>query len=163
MITKRPKIHGLNGIPKMLASDAPRHPWDDCLELEVCIHSHSVNNLYSLDHKVPETYMSWEKADISQFGKLACYNWIMFRPGTIDYPDELLCLGKYLGPTINVGLSMTAKILQHNGKVMYRSTYHPLTVEEWTNLTVQKEMATFKDVHASVMLPHGNKMMHGMV
>ncbi len=66
----------------------------------------------------PETYMSSETADISQFCKLAWYNWIMYRPGTIDYLDELLYLGKYLGPAIDVGLATTAKILYHG-------TYHP--------------------------------------
>ncbi len=55
--------------------------------------------------------MSGETADISQFCELAWYNWIMCRPGTVDYPNELLCLGKYLGPAIDVGPAMTAKIL----------------------------------------------------
>ncbi len=69
-------------------------------------------------------------ADISQFCELAWYDWIMYHPCTIDYPDEPLHLGKYLGPVIDVGPAMTAKILQHNGKLVYQSMYHPLTVEE---------------------------------
>ncbi len=67
----------------------------------------------------------------------------MYCPGTIDYPDEPLRLGKYLGPAIDVGPAMTTKLLQDNGKVVYRSTYRPLTVEEHADVTVQQDMVTF--------------------
>ncbi len=107
----------------MLVTGAPRQLWDDCLELEAYIHFHSVNSVYRLDGEVPKTYMSGETADISQFFELAWYNWVMYRPGTVDYPDEPLQLGKCLVPALNVGPAVTAKILQHNGEVVYRSTY----------------------------------------
>ncbi len=129
----------------MLATGAPRQLWDDCLELEAYIRSHSANSVYCLDGKVPKTYMSGETANISQFCELAWYNWIMYCPGTIDYPDKPLRLGKYLGPAINVGPAMTAKILQRNGEVVYRSTYRPLTIEERANSTVQQDMVTFRE------------------
>ncbi len=88
--------------------------------------------------------MSRETVDTSQFCELAWYNWIMYCPGTIDYPDEPLHLGKYLGPAIDVGPAMTAKILWHNGKVVYWRMYCPLTIEEQANLTVQQDMVTFR-------------------
>ncbi len=69
--------------------------------------------------------MSGVTADISQFCELAWYNLIMYRLVTIDYPDEQLRLGKYQGPAIDVGLAMTADILQHNYEVVYRSTPAP--------------------------------------
>ncbi len=106
----------------MLVMRAPRRLWVDFLEPEAYIHSHSANNVYHLDGKVSEMYMSEETADISYFCKLACYNWIMYRPDTIDYPNEKLHPRKSLGPTVDVGLSMTTKIVQHNGEVLYKST-----------------------------------------
>ncbi len=90
--------------------------------------------------------MSGETADISQFCELAWYNWIMYCPGTIEYLDEPLRLGKYLGQTINVGPAMTAKILQQNGEVVYHSTYSPLTIENQANPSVQQSMATFDQI-----------------
>ncbi len=75
----------------------------------------------------------------------------MYRPGTVDYPDECLFLEKYLGPTIDVGPAMTAKILQYNGKIVYRSTYQSLTIKEHANDTVQQDMVTFKET-AEVLL-----------
>ncbi len=89
--------------------------------------------------------MSGETADISQFCELAWYNWIMYRLGTIDYPDEPLRLGKCLGPAIDVRLAMTAMILQQNGEVVYHSTYCPLTVEEGADAAIQKSMIKFSE------------------
>ncbi len=43
---------------------------------------------------------------------------------------------------------MTAKILQMNGEVVYRSTYRPLTVEERADPSVQQSMALFDETAA---------------
>ncbi len=56
--------------------------------------------------------------------------WIMYCPSAIEYSDVPICLGKYPGPAIDVGLAMTTKTLHHNGEVVYQSTYRPLIVEE---------------------------------
>ncbi len=64
----------------------------------------------------------------------------MYHPGIIDYPDEPLCLWKYLGPTIDVEPAITAKILQHNDKVVYWRTYCPLTIEERATNIMQQDM-----------------------
>ena len=65
-------------------------------------------------------------SDISQF-------WVMFRDEPIQYPDENPILGRYLGPEIDVGPEMTAKIMRVNGEVLHQSTYRGLKEEEWTN------------------------------
>ena len=42
----------------------------------------------------------------------------------------MLKLGHDLGPSIDVGPAMTAKILTENGQVLHRSTHQPLTLDE---------------------------------
>ncbi len=42
---------------KMLLAGAPRQLWDNCIELETYICSHSVNSVYRLDGEVPKTYI----------------------------------------------------------------------------------------------------------
>ncbi len=69
----------------------------------------------------------------------------MYCPGTIVYLDEPLCLGKYLGSAIDVGPAVTAKVLQHDGKVVYRSIDCPLSIEECANKIVQQDMVTFSE------------------
>ncbi len=62
--------------------------------------------------------MSGKTADISQFCELGWYEWVKFCSTTISFPEDPLVLGKYLGPSIDVGPAMTAKILTPTGKVV---------------------------------------------
>ena len=55
---------------KLPWSRAPKHLWDDCLELEAYIRSNTAHEIYKLDREVPKTVMSGETSDISQFCKL---------------------------------------------------------------------------------------------
>ena len=59
--------------------------------------------------------------DISQFCELEWFKWVMFQDETAPFPDDVLKLGHYLGPSIDVGPAMTAKILTENGQVLHRS------------------------------------------
>ena len=74
--------------------------------------------------------MSGEMSDICQFCELEWFEWVMFQNETALFPDDVLTLGCYLGPSIDVGPVMTANILMENGQVLHRSTYRPLTPEE---------------------------------
>ena len=111
---------------KLLWSRAPKHLWDDCIELEAYIRSNTAHEIYKLDGEVVETVMSGETSDISKFCKLEWFEWVMFRDETAPFPDDVLILVYYLGPSIYVGPAMTAKISTEHGQVLHRSTYQPL-------------------------------------
>ena len=51
----------------MLWSRAPKHLWDDCLELEAYIRPNSAQIINMLDGEVSKTVMSGETSGISQF------------------------------------------------------------------------------------------------
>ncbi len=87
--------------------------------------------------------MSGKTADISQFCELSGYKWVKFCSTTISFPEDLLMLGKYLGPSIDVGPAMTTKILTPTGKAVYRSTYRPLMPEEIADPVKQDQMKAF--------------------
>ena len=57
----------------------------------------------------------------------------MFRDQPVAFLDDNLVLSRYLGPGIDVGPALTAKILKANEEVVYRSTYHALTDVERAN------------------------------
>ena len=63
---------------KLLKSRAPKCLWDESLELEAYIRSNAAHEIYKLARKVPETVMSGEMSDISQFCKLEWFEWVMF-------------------------------------------------------------------------------------
>ena len=46
------------------------------------------------------------------------------------FPHDVLKLGYYLGPSIDVGSAMTIKIFTKLEQVLHKSTYQPLTPDE---------------------------------
>ena len=62
--------------------------------------------------EVPVTIILGGTSDISQLCKHGFYDWVMFRGEPIKNPDENPVLGIYLGPKMDVGPTMTAKIMR---------------------------------------------------
>ena len=119
----------------MIARQVPKRLWDDCLEFESHIRSNTVNSVYKLNGEVPETVMSGQTSDISQFCEFGFYDWTMWFDEKAKFPDGAWTLGRYLGPSIDVGPAMTSKILTQKGTVLHRSTYRPLSEKEVVTMT----------------------------
>ena len=125
---------------KMLKTQSPKKLWDHCLELEAYIRSCTAHDLFRLGGEVPETLMKGSTADISPFCEYAWFEWVMYLDDE-SWPDEKLHLGRYLGPSVDVGTAMTAKILKSNGEVIPRSTLRRLNQDE-IDSKVHAEMRT---------------------
>ena len=129
----------------MVSTGTPIRLWDDCMERQAYIQSLTVNTVYENHGEVPDTVMMGETADISAFSQLGWYEWVMFRDTSVSFPDTKLILGRYLGPAIDVGPAMTAKIMKANGQVEYRSTYRALTDAEWKDPDHKKQRELFDE------------------
>ena len=97
--------------------------------------------------EVPETILSGETSDTSQFCEVEWYERVKFWDDAIQFPDDSLVLGRYLGPSIDVGPALTAKILKQNGEVVHRSTYCGLTPEKIANPVEQAAMKHFDETN----------------
>jgi hypothetical protein len=117
----------------MVRAGVPRPFLANAIELEAYVCSNTAHDIFSLQGEVPEMVMSSKTLDISQFCKFTFYDWVMFQDEPVAFPDDNLVLGRYLGPAINVGPALTAKILKANGQVVYHLTYRQLTVAELEN------------------------------
>ena len=116
---------------KMIKTGTHKFMWDHSLELEALIRSNTALDYHILDGEVPEMLMNGQADDISHICEYDWFDWLMFRDGPhVSYPGDNLVLGRYLGPTLDVGPAMCAKILKNNGKVVPRSTLHTLTRED---------------------------------
>ncbi len=73
------------------------------------------NDIYMTPGQVPETIMMENTTGISNITEFGWYDWVMFRDNEPSYPDDKLILGRYLGPAIDTGSALTAKILISNG------------------------------------------------
>ena len=130
---------------KLLTSRAPKHLWDDCFEFYAYIRSNAAHDIYKLDREVPETVMSGETSDISQFCELEWFKWVMFWDETAPFSDDMLKLGHNLGPIIDVGQAMTTKIITKNWQVLHRSMYWLLMKYELLKERLARCQKTFYD------------------
>ena len=114
----------------MTKTQTPSKLWDHCWELEGCIRSHTAINSFELQGQVPETVLSGQTADISPFVELPWYGWVYYWDSKAQYPESKEKLGRWLGPLIDTGPAMTAKVLKPNGQLLHVSTYRPLSDDE---------------------------------
>ena len=137
----------------LTASGAPKRLWDDCMELRGLIRSHTALDIWQLQGQVPQTLMTGQTADISQLFELEWYEWVLYHNSEVKFPNDKLCLGRYLGPAMDVGPAMTAKILMPNGNTVYRSTYRGLTSEEFDDPVYIRRMKAFDTQVAEALGP----------
>ncbi len=100
--------------------DTPSVQRPDAVEAKFT-HTH----IYMAAGQVPETIMTGNTADISHIAEFGWYDWVMFRDNEPSFPDDKLILGCYLGPAIDTGSALIAKILKSNGVFVCRSTLCP--------------------------------------
>jgi hypothetical protein len=115
---------------KMIKSRSTKCLWDHCLELEAYVRSCTSNYIYMTAGQVPETIMIGNTANISHITEFRWYDWVMFHDNKPSFPNDKLILGRYLGPAIDTGSALMAKILKSNGVFVCRSTLGHLTDEE---------------------------------
>ena len=115
---------------KILKDRPPKRLWDDGVELDLQLQSHTSHNIHCLNIETPETIMSGETSDMSQFCELEWYEQIIFRDLAVSFPEDKMVLGRYLVPSIDIGPAMTVNILKSNGEVVHRSTYQDFLPED---------------------------------
>ena len=54
----------------------------------------------------------------------------MFSDTGVSFPHDREVIGRYLGPSTDIGPAMTAQLLKSNGWIVHRSTYRGLTQDE---------------------------------
>ena len=76
---------------KMVRAGAPKPFWADAIKLEAYVRSNTAHDIFILQGEVPETVMSGETSDISQFCEFAFYDWIMFVISQWHSPTTARC------------------------------------------------------------------------
>ena len=63
-------------------------------------------------------------------------------------------LGRYLGPSADIGPAMTAQILKQNGKVVHQSTFRHLTEDELAStVEIEARKAFDTNIHKKLGEP----------
>ncbi len=79
---------------------------------------------------------------------------------TDSFHEDLLILGKYFGPSIDFGPTITTKILTSTGKVVHCSTYRLLTPEEIADPIKQDHIKAFLQMAEELW---GNCLVRGLL
>jgi hypothetical protein len=128
---------------KMVRMRSPKSLWDDCLELEADIMSHTAHEGYVLQGQIPHAMVTGHTCDISRLAEFGWYQWIWWYDQQGQFPNPKKVLGRYLGPTRDIGMALSAKVLKANGRIIYRSTFIAVTDDEKKDPNVIKEMEAF--------------------
>jgi hypothetical protein len=115
---------------QILRYGCPKQFWDDCINREAYVRSHTSLDIFRLEGQVPESKVKGDTVDISTIAEYAWYEWVKFRDTAAKFPVSKIQLGRDLGAAIDIGPAMARKILKKNGSVMYRTSVRPLTPDE---------------------------------
>ena len=114
----------------MVKKGSPMRLWDYCAELQGDIRSNTALDLYALGGLTPETLIKGSTPDISRLVEHEWYDWVKFRDIVPSFPDTNEVLGRWLGPSADIGSEMCYHILKPNGRVVQRTTVRALTQTE---------------------------------
>ena len=128
---------------KMIATKTPLKLWDDCMELEADIISHTADDNFHLQGQVPNALVTGHTADISRLAEFGWYQWVYWYDQLAAFPDTRKVLGRYLGPTRDIGMALTAKLLKRNGQYAWRSSFIALTDDDMKNPEIIQAMTEF--------------------
>ena len=73
----------------------------------------------------------------------AWYDWVMYWDSVTEFPEPKEALGRWLGPSIDIGPAMTSKVLKKNGQYIHTSMVRGMTDDEMHNPKNIKLMKEF--------------------
>ena len=114
--------------------------WDLGLTYRALIRCHTAQNVRGLGKEIPQTIITGDTPDISSICEFGWYDWCWY----ITKENEALevkHLGRYLGPSFDVGEALCAKILTNTGSILDRSSYFALSEEDNNSDVVKKRKA----------------------
>jgi len=124
----------------MRKTRAPECLWDYCIELCARIRSATALDLPMLDGETGETHLTGDTKDISNLAEFSWYEWVWYQPPAKSADDEFddRHLGKWLGPSHDVGEAMCSHVLTERATVLSRTSVFPLTAEDRNSEVIAK-------------------------
>jgi hypothetical protein len=122
-------------------TNAPLVLWDHCMKLMAAIRSHTALNVLSLQGETPHTVLTGDTGDISQLCEFSWYDIVWYIDITVTMQNRKL--GRYLGPSPDIGQAMSSKILAAKGTVIVQTSILPLSIEDNNSDVVRTQIQDF--------------------
>jgi hypothetical protein len=119
------------------------------MQLMADIRSNTTLNVFSLTGETPNAKLTGDTADISHLCEFSWYDPVWY----IDMTDPMQNkkLGRYLGPSYDIGQAMCSKILTVKAKVILRMSVIPLAAAERHDVVVKRQIEEYDLVlHAAL-------------
>lgn len=126
----------------MIRTNSPRCLWDLCLVFHAYVRSHSCLAIRQLEGEVPQTLLTGDTADISHICEFGWYDWVWYLSPQ-DENMERKHLGRYLGPSFDIGDALCAKILPASARLISRTSVFPLSPEDQNSPVVDEMKRQF--------------------
>jgi Reverse transcriptase (RNA-dependent DNA polymerase) len=129
----------------MLDTNCPQCFWDLCLQYTATVRSHTALSIRELEGEVPHTVLTGDTPDISHIAEFGWYDWCWF----ISPEDVTLLrksLGRYLGPSTDVGDALCSRVLTDKGTIVNRTSVFPLSDEERRSEQVVVQKQSYEDL-----------------
>ena len=133
----------------MIEKTVPEVLWDYCLEWVSHVRTHTSLFTKGLDGKTPATMMTGDTCDISFLCEFGFYDWVWYiSPQGSEGQEDMQRkrLGRYLGPSTNVGDAMCGTVLTEKGSRLDRTSIIPLSIEDRNNEEVTKRKQVFERI-----------------
>ena len=124
------------------ATNAPAIFWCYLGQYVSYVRSHTAHNIQLLQGETPQARLLGDTPDISFISEFAWFDWVWYiTPPMKD--DSFRSLGRYLGPSSDIGEAMAAYVLNSNGYVHTRTSVYPLKAHEVHDAAVKEQQAKF--------------------
>ena len=156
----------------MRSTNTPLRLWDYCWQYFAELKSHTATRNIYLDGRTPHEGIFGFTPDISELVRFSWYQWIWYHEPT---EKGTVKLGRWLGPSHDIGQGLAYHILTKKGSVVTRSTVAPLSKEEKdmestdVNMkefqqSVQNELGNYESpTHNDVNQPNDNDDLYNLL
>ena len=140
----------------MRETNTPECLWDVCLSFTSKLRCHTALNIRELRGEVPQTVLKGDTADISHLVEFGWYDWVWHKSPE-DESKQNIRLGRYCGPSFEIGEAMCSMILSDSAEFLHRTSVYPLSPEELESEAIKEKQRAFTDKLNEALKRKGKK------
>eukprot|EP00980_Cylindrotheca_fusiformis_P018168 scaffold5886_cov93-Cylindrotheca_fusiformis.AAC.2 len=127
----------------MNARNIPAVFWDRVIMWCAEVRSHMALRHHELDDgEVPATVISGDTSDISYIAEFSMWDWVWYITPA-DHATQNKHLGRWLGPSFDVGDALCYAVLTDTVQVVHRTSVFPLSVEDMNSEPIKEMKSEF--------------------
>ena len=130
----------------MIGNHTPGPLWDYCIQYVTELRTHTALPMHSLQGQTPMALLTGDSPDISHICSFGWYSYVWFlSPPRLGENFENKFLGRYLGPSFDVGDVLCSHVINSKGRVVSRTSVIPISKAELESEGMQRAVKEFEE------------------